>query len=126
MGPPPLKERNIVPSPPTNEEQAAAIEAWTEQASEALKAVSLSATEPVHQAVRGTSVTLSIPLDESLHRSTTARATNDDDTTTSYRVSTTDRPRSEPIRRDSLKRREALLKGKEGSRQRRRWENGKI
>lgn len=27
-------------------------------------------------------------------------------------------------RRDSLKRREAVLKGKEGSRQRRRWENG--
>jgi R3H-associated N-terminal domain len=31
----------------------------------------------------------------------------------------------EPRRRDSLKRREALLKGKEGSRRRQRWENGK-
>ena len=30
------------------------------------------------------------------------------------------------IRRDSLERREAFLRGKEGSRQRRRWENGKI
>ena len=30
------------------------------------------------------------------------------------------------LRRDSLERREALLKGKEGSRQRRRWENGTI
>ena len=29
-----------------------------------------------------------------------------------------------PHRRDSLERRQALLKGKEGSRQRRRWENG--
>lgn len=29
-----------------------------------------------------------------------------------------------PLRRDSLKRREALLKGKEGSRQRRRWDMG--
>lgn len=29
-----------------------------------------------------------------------------------------------PMRRDSLKRREALLKGKEGSRQRRRWDMG--
>jgi hypothetical protein len=29
------------------------------------------------------------------------------------------------LRRDSIERREALLKGKEGSRQRRRWENGK-
>ena len=28
------------------------------------------------------------------------------------------------VRRDSLERREALLKGREGSRQRRRWENG--
>ena len=32
--------------------------------------------------------------------------------------------RKEPLRRDSLKRREALLKGKEGSRRRQRWENG--
>jgi hypothetical protein len=30
----------------------------------------------------------------------------------------------EPGRRDSQKRREALLKGKEGSRRRQRWENG--
>lgn len=28
------------------------------------------------------------------------------------------------LRRDSLKRREALLKGKEGSRRRQKWENG--
>lgn len=33
--------------------------------------------------------------------------------------------RKEPLRRDSLTRREALLKGKEGSRRRLRWENGK-
>lgn len=33
-------------------------------------------------------------------------------------------PRRMPMRRDSLKRREALLKGKEGSRQRRRWDMG--
>jgi hypothetical protein len=32
--------------------------------------------------------------------------------------------RKEPLRRDSMKRREALLKGKEGSRRRQRWENG--
>lgn len=31
-------------------------------------------------------------------------------------------PRRPPSRRDSMKRREALLKGKEGSRQRRRWD----
>lgn len=34
-------------------------------------------------------------------------------------------PRRPPSRRDSMRKREALLKGKEGSRQRRRWENGK-
>lgn len=34
------------------------------------------------------------------------------------------RPRKEPLRRDSLKGREALLRGKEGSRRRQRWENG--
>ncbi|KAL9104786.1 MAG: hypothetical protein Q9187_008861, partial [Circinaria calcarea] len=39
---------------------------------------------------------------------------------------TTYLPRQEPLRRDSLKRREALLKGKEGSRRRQRWENGRF
>lgn len=34
-------------------------------------------------------------------------------------------PERKFIRRDSMERREALLKGNEGSRQRRRWENGK-
>lgn len=34
------------------------------------------------------------------------------------------KPRKEPLKRDSMKRREALLKGKEGSRRRQRWENG--
>jgi hypothetical protein len=34
------------------------------------------------------------------------------------------RSRKEPLKRDSMKRREALLKGKEGSRRRQRWENG--
>lgn len=33
-------------------------------------------------------------------------------------------PRRPPSRRDSMRRREALLKGKEGSRQRRRWDMG--
>jgi len=34
--------------------------------------------------------------------------------------------RKELVRRDSLKRREALLKGKEGSRRRQRWENDRL
>ena len=33
-------------------------------------------------------------------------------------------PRLKPLQRDSLTRRDALLRGKEGSRRRRRWENG--
>jgi hypothetical protein len=32
--------------------------------------------------------------------------------------------RRESVRKDSMKRREALLKGKDGSRRRQRWENG--
>jgi len=32
----------------------------------------------------------------------------------------------EPLRRDSMKRREALLRGKEGSRRRQRWENDRL
>ncbi|TVY50200.1 hypothetical protein LCER1_G006962 [Lachnellula cervina] len=36
------------------------------------------------------------------------------------------RPRKEPLRRDSLKGREALLRGKEGSRRRQRWENDRL
>ncbi|OAA32205.1 hypothetical protein AAL_01537 [Moelleriella libera RCEF 2490] len=35
-------------------------------------------------------------------------------------------PRRPPSRRDSMKRREALLRGNEGSRQRRRWENDRL
>lgn len=34
------------------------------------------------------------------------------------------RARKEPMKRDSMKRREALLRGTEGSRRRQRWENG--
>ena len=52
--------------------------------------------------IRGTSVRLSVPLDSK----------------------PTSAPPRKLVRRDSLDRREALLKGKEGSRQRRRWENG--
>ena len=42
---------------------------------------------------------------------------------TAHRTTTTTYP-TRKLRCDSLDRREALLKGKEGSRQRRRWENG--
>lgn len=93
------------------------IEAWTAQAAESLNAVSLSSAG----GVRGTSVSLAIPLDEQAAAKRTA-ATNEERRTLD--ASKSDLPRREPLRRDSLKRREALLKGKEGSRRRQRWENG--
>lgn len=115
------------PTPPSAQAVAAAaaidIEAWTEQATQALSAVAISAPAP--GLIRGTAVTLDIPLDEHerehehpARRPPPARGAN------------TDAPagqaarRREPPRRDSLRRREALLKGKEGSRRRQRWENG--
>lgn len=61
-----------------------------------------AATIPTN--IRGTSVSVSVPLD---HRPVAVS------------------PRK-ILRRDSLDRREALLKGKEGSRQRRRWENDRL
>ena len=86
--------------PPSEQASAVDIEAWTVSA---LESLSVSPT------ARGTGVTLSIPLER-------------DD---AERPSKTAYKRKEPLRRDSLKRREALLKGKEGSRRRQRWENGK-
>lgn len=59
-----------------------------------------------------TGVTLSIPLDK----------VNDDAAAAVKKVSGAGRPKV--YQRDSQKRREALLKGKEGSRRRQRWENG--
>lgn len=83
------------------------IEAWTEQATEALNAVSLSSSA----GIRGTSVSLAISLDEqaAAKGTTSAKDEHAPDTSAAYR------PRREPLRRDSLKRREALLKGKEGT-----------
>ncbi|KAL8984917.1 MAG: hypothetical protein Q9205_001233 [Flavoplaca limonia] len=91
------------------------IETWTEQAAESVSAISLLSSAPV----RGTSVSLAIPLDEQA-----AKRTKDEQHL--HEASSTDRPRREPLRRDSLKRREALLKGKEGSRRRQRWENDRL
>jgi len=96
---------NTSPPQPIN------IEAWTEQATQSLSAVSLV---PLG-GVRGTSVSLAISLDE---KAALKQDHHADGASSAYRT-----PR-EPLRRDSLKRREALLKGKEGSRRRTRWENG--
>jgi R3H-associated N-terminal domain len=96
------------------------IEAWVEGSTlQALNALSLSeSAASATTNVRGTAVTLEIPLDD--HHGPQPQ--------------TLGVQREEPVRRvlvprrvssrDSLKRREALLKGKEGSRRRQRWENG--
>ena len=86
-------------------------EALTEQATQSLHALNLSSSN----AIRGTSVSLAIDLDEKA-----AAKQSSDETGPGIQ-----RPRREPLRRDSMKRREALLKGKEGSRRRTRWENGR-
>ncbi|KAM7198430.1 R3H-associated N-terminal domain containing protein [Naviculisporaceae sp. PSN 640] len=107
------------------------IEAWTVSALESLNIAPIA---------RGTGNALSIPLDES---STRAKAKptdaeievarlklrnavvfddNDAPVIDAYGNSIIP-PRRPPSRRDSMKKRDALLKGKEGSRQRRRWEN---
>ena len=87
------------------------VQAWTEQAAQSLNA--LSVTPP--GGVRGTSVSLAIDLDEQSERKTVSGEV----VANAYR-----HPRHKLLRRDSLERREALLKGKEGSRRRTRWENG--
>jgi hypothetical protein len=68
---------------------------------------SLSPTTALHPAVR-----LSVPLDAQPIATDAAASSSG-----KY-------PVRKLVRRDSMERREALLKGKEGSRQRRRWENG--
>ncbi|KAK2613718.1 hypothetical protein N8I77_000610 [Diaporthe amygdali] len=92
------------------------IEAWTISALESLS-VSPSATGT-------TGRPLSIPLDEhtvtSANAQSTARVTIAVDGTPAADAITP--PRRPPSRRDSLRRRELLLKGKEGSRQRRRYD----
>jgi len=98
------------------------IEAWTEDAVQAMATVAISSPSP---GIRGTSVTLDIPLDE--HPVATSKPSDDEaDGEAARKLRPGYQRRREPIRRDSLKRREALLKGKEGSRRRQRWENGAL
>jgi hypothetical protein len=87
------------------------IEAWTEQATAAMGSVTIAAPGEVRGA---TVVTLAIPLDDDDAIATRVGAGKEGSL----------HKRKAPLRRDSMNRREALLKGREGSRQRRRWENG--
>lgn len=97
------------------------IQAWTEQATVALGSMAIAAPG---DGVRGTSITLAIPLDEHDAPRPSARPLG-----AAAAVAATDGGyyrRKEPIRRDSMRNREALLKGKEGSRRRQRWENDRL
>ncbi|MCJ1403968.1 hypothetical protein MMC11_007191 [Xylographa trunciseda] len=107
-------------SVPPQETQPINIEAWTDEATASLRTVTLAAPA----SVRGSSAALAIPLDEHpklANRSLGAAADNDDD----FEAASTS-PRRKLLRRDSLDRRNALLKGKEGSRRRQRWENDRL
>jgi hypothetical protein len=102
-----------VQSPPTPVKNSAIdIDAWTISA---LQSLSVS---PI---ARGTGTPLAIPLDETVkvQPKSPERNVNFDD----HEVPAST-PRRPPSRRDSQRKRELVLKGKEGSRQRRRWENG--
>ncbi len=99
------------------------IEAWTVAALESLSIAPIA---------RGTGNALSIPLDAD-HGAARDSPSNGPATEMKLRgVNFGDDayganiapPRRPPSRRDSMRKRDMLLKGKEGSRQRRRWENG--
>ncbi|KAI0199163.1 R3H-associated N-terminal domain-containing protein [Astrocystis sublimbata] len=91
------------------------IEAWTISALQSLS---------VSPAAQGTGTPLAIPLGETkANKKEKPPVTIYDPRDEAEAISP---PRRPPSRRDSMKRREALLKGKEGSRQRRRWENDRL
>ncbi|ORY65170.1 uncharacterized protein BCR38DRAFT_341029 [Pseudomassariella vexata] len=89
------------------------IESWTVAALQ-----SLSVSPGV---VQGTGTSLSIPLDD--HLTTKPSVVVKDPRADSGAITPPHRPLS---RRDSQKRRDALLKGKEGTRARRRWDNARL
>lgn len=85
------------------------LDAWT---ASALQSLSVS---PV---ARGTGTPLAIRIDQNPSPKREKPAVTLPD------AETPEAPCRPPSRRDSQRRRDALLKGNEGSRQRRRWENG--
>lgn len=120
--PPPPQQGNsqpgniILPASPAQHQSSTGIDidAWTISA---LQSLSVS---PV---ARGTGTPLAINIDEQKSTATKRAAVA---FAGGEAKDVNETPRRPPSRRDSLKRREALLKGKEGSRQRRRWENGQL
>ncbi|KAE8308517.1 R3H-associated N-terminal domain-containing protein [Aspergillus transmontanensis] len=124
-------------------QQARAISAWSEQAAAHLESLTISDSVPAagqhcaspespstRGALRGTTVTLSIPLDDPVPSTGDTSAPRvkllGQTSTQTQQVPSVSFRRREPLRRDSLKRREALLKGKDGSRRRQRWENDRL
>lgn len=97
--------------------QASSVEAWAEQVTLSLIAGSLSAP----QSSRDNVASLAIPIDDHPRLKPADTVENVPHTTSRHSAP---RSRHEPLRRDSLKRRDALAKGHEGSRRRQRWENG--
>lgn len=110
-------------SSPVNPASAIDIDVWTEKTIQSLSTLAISSAITPH-GPRGTSVTLDIPLDT--HHEPKQEDPNKDPSLTAGAAIRAGyvRSRREPLRRDSMKRREALLKGKEGSRRRQKWENG--
>jgi hypothetical protein len=104
----PLPSQQQQSGAPTPAAVGVDIEAWTVSALQSLS---------VSPSARGTGVTLSIPLD-AIER--------DNDAVDLRAAKTAYKSRKEPLRRDSLKKRDAVLKGKEGSRARRRYDNSEL
>jgi len=101
------------------------IDIWTERTIESLSTLAISSATTTPRGPRGTTVTLDIPLDVE-HPAKQEHQDEDPALSTGAALRASYVRRKAPIRRDSMNRREALLKGKEGSRQRRKWENGKL
>jgi len=98
------------------------VEAWTDEAIAALTIVNIPAAALSPRPTRGRFVALDIPLDDEPTRVRDEKEIAADAAGAAARSDYA--RRREPMRRDSMKRREALLKGHEGSRRRQKWENG--
>jgi hypothetical protein len=97
------------------------VAAWTQSAVQAMNGLSLHSDPSVPAtALQGSAVTLQIPLDGVYGKANL----NGEGISAGQAVREGYTLRRKSSQRDSLRQRDALLKGKEGSRQRRRWENG--
>ena len=117
--------------PTFQDPQRVTIQAWTNETSSAAQTtrrVSLASLPPssatAPSGIRGSTVPLEIPLDKPTIKKSSGK--DKEGAPIQDSPATPQKPHREPLRRDSLKRREALLKGKEGSRRRQRWENGRL